>query len=33
MVNYVRAKVEDRAAPPVDDGEADIVMGRFQLAF
>jgi phosphate-selective porin OprO/OprP len=33
MVNYVHARVEDRAAPPVDDGRADIVMARFQVGF
>ena len=33
MVNYIKATVKDRADPPVDDGEADIVMCRFQLAF
>lgn len=33
MVNYIRAKVENRAEPPVDDGEADILMCRFQVAF
>ncbi|MBN1102285.1 MAG: porin, partial [Deltaproteobacteria bacterium] len=33
MANYIRARVEDRASPPVDGGSANIWMIRFQLAF
>lgn len=33
MFNYIWAKVEDRADPQVDDGRADIVQGRFQIAY
>jgi len=33
MANYIRARVEDRAKPSVDEGKADIWMIRFQLAF
>jgi phosphate-selective porin OprO/OprP len=34
MFNYIRAHVKDRVVPPpVDDGVADIVMGRFQLDY
>jgi phosphate-selective porin OprO/OprP len=33
MANYIRARVEDRSAPPIDAGRADIVMARFQVGF
>ena len=33
MVNYVHVKVEDRAAPYIDNGRADIIMSRFQVNF
>ena len=33
MVNYVHAVVEDRGAPVVDHGVANIVMARFQTHF
>jgi phosphate-selective porin OprO/OprP len=33
MINYVRADVEDRLSPFVDDGSADIFQLRFQLSF
>jgi phosphate-selective porin OprO/OprP len=33
MANYVQARVQDRAAPEIDDGRADIVMARFQVSF
>jgi phosphate-selective porin OprO and OprP len=33
MVNYVHVKVEDRAAPDIDNGRADIIMTRFQVNF
>ena len=33
MVNYVHAKVEDRADPYIDNGRADIIMSRFQINF
>ena len=33
MVNYVRADVEDRLSPLVDDGSADIFQVRFQISF
>ena len=33
MFNYVRAEVEDRLSPFVDDGSADILQVRFQISF
>ena len=33
MFNYVRAEIEDRANPLVDDGSADIFQSRFQISF
>lgn len=33
MFNYVWAKVEDRDAPSVDDGRADILQARCQMSF
>lgn len=33
MFNYIRANVEDRAGPPVNDGTANIFQGRFQIHF
>lgn len=33
MFNYIRVNVKDRAKPPVDSGNADIFMGRLQVAF
>jgi len=33
MFNYVRADVEDRTNPFVDDGSADILQVRFQVSF
>lgn len=33
MLNYIHADVRDRAAPPVDHGNADIYQGRFQINF
>ena len=33
MVNYIRARVEDRGKPALDEGEADIVQARFQWSF
>ncbi len=32
MFNYIRAHVEDRANPPVDNGRANIFQARFQFA-
>lgn len=33
MVNYVNARVEDRADPFVDNGRADIILSRVQVSF
>jgi len=33
MANYIRARVEDRGKPSVDEGSANIWMARFQFAF
>jgi phosphate-selective porin OprO/OprP len=33
MFNYVRAKLEERDTPSVDDGRADILQARFQMSF
>jgi phosphate-selective porin OprO/OprP len=33
MFNYVRAHVEDRANPPIDNGHANIIQARFQINF
>ena len=33
MFNYIRAEVDDRADPAVDDGTVDILQARFQIAF
>jgi len=33
MFNYIHADVRDRAAPLIDNGNADIFQGRFQLNF
>jgi len=33
MFNYIRANVEDRAEPQIDDGSADIYQARFQINF
>jgi phosphate-selective porin OprO/OprP len=33
MANYIRARVEDRGNPYVDEGSANIWMARFQFAF
>jgi len=33
MFNYIRANVEDRGYPEVDDGKADIFQARFQISF
>ena len=34
MLNYIQARVKDRATPPrVDKGRASIIQGRFQVDF
>jgi phosphate-selective porin len=33
MFNYVRANVEDRADPQINNGRANIYQARFQIAF
>jgi len=33
MMNYIRARVDDRAEPEVDDGDAHIYQARFQISF
>ena len=33
MFNYVRANLEDRDNPTVDDGYLDMIMLRFQMSF
>ncbi len=33
MFNYIRANVENRDDPPIDDGPADIFASRFQVVF
>jgi phosphate-selective porin OprO/OprP len=33
MLNYTRARVEDRGKPAIDDGKADILQARFQWCF
>ena len=33
MANWIRANVKDREDPHIEDGDADILMGRLQVAF
>ena len=33
MFNYIHVNVEDRASPAIDDGRANILQARFQIAF
>ena len=33
MINYIRAKLQDREDPPVDEGCADIIQMRFHIFF
>lgn len=33
MFNYIRAHLEDRAKPPIDNGYASIIQARFQINF
>ncbi len=33
MVNYIRARVKDRADPRIDDARADIIAARIQMSF
>jgi phosphate-selective porin OprO/OprP len=33
MFNYIRAHVEDRTNPPIDNGHANIIQARCQINF
>ena len=33
QLNYINAKVDDRADPQVEDGRADVLQARFQIYF
>ncbi|MDO9122994.1 MAG: porin [Deltaproteobacteria bacterium] len=33
IFNYIRAHVEDRANPPIDNGHASIIQTRLQFSF